>query len=90
MPVNHNITEHSEMDAPEIHAEELAYQAREVLLLLEKPAVKAAFGATENRFIEEWKRAESTPAREFCWAKIKALKDFQSTLRGWAERTGKT
>lgn len=74
---------------PEVQAEELAYQAREVLELLKKPAVLAAFEATEQRIKEEWKRAQTTPEREFCWAQVKGLEKFRMTVRGWAERASR-
>lgn len=87
MPVNLEPVEgNGDLETAEEH---VAYEAREVQLLLSKDAVRAAFKATEDRFVREWKRAENTPAREFCWAKIKALAEFQDTLRGWAERTAK-
>ena len=76
-------------DLPEVQAEELAYQAREVQELMKKPAVLAAFAATEDRIKEEWKRSNTTAEREFCWAQIKGLEKFRNTVRGWADRTSR-
>lgn len=76
-------------DLPEVRAEELAYQAREVQELLKKPAVVAAFAATENRIKEEWKRAATTAEREFCWAQIKGLEKWRTTVRGWADHASR-
>lgn len=73
----------------EVGPEEVAYEAKEVQLLLGKAAVQAAFVATKARFVGEWERAANTAEREFCWAKVKALEAFQSTLRGWADRVSR-
>lgn len=64
----------------------LAYDAAEVKLLLSKPMVQHAFAMTRLSIMAQWERAESTPVREFCWAKLKALTEFQTKLRALTER----
>jgi hypothetical protein len=67
-------------------AEALAYQAREVGLLLEKDVVKAAWTATERRITKEWESGQSPLEREMAWHKLQAFKTLQTEIRVLAQR----
>lgn len=70
----------------ELDAEQLAYQAKEVRLLLAHAALPRAFKATEDRIKRQWEAAPDPPARELCYAKLQAFKDLKTELRALAER----
>jgi hypothetical protein len=67
--------------------EQVAYEAPEVQLLLEKESVKAAFRASELRIFREWQRADNPLAREMCWHKQEMLKVWKKELANLAKRT---
>lgn len=66
--------------------ETVAYEAKEVLLLLSKELVKRAFQATEDRIIGEWKKAGTIEEREQARAKLWAFEVWKTELRTLAER----
>lgn len=70
----------------DIAPESIAYEAKEVQLLLSKEIVKQAFAATELRIVKDWKRATDQHVREQCWHKLNAFREFQQELRGLTER----
>jgi hypothetical protein len=73
-------------DELEISPESLAYEAKEVQLLLSKELVKKAWDATEARIISEWKKAPSVGERELARAKMDVFASFKQELRALAER----
>lgn len=70
----------------DIAPESVAYEAKEVQLLLSKEIVKQAFAATELRIVKQWKSAQDNAVREQCWHKLNAFREFQQELRGLVER----
>ena len=70
----------------ELDAEQLAYQAKEVQLLLSHAALPRAFKATEDRIKSQWEKATTLEAREACFAKMQAFKDLKTEIRALSER----
>lgn len=67
--------------------EALAYEAKEVQLLLSKELVQRAFAETENQIVGEWKRAKTSEDREACWQKLQGFLEWRSKVRALATRT---
>lgn len=66
--------------------ESVAYEAKEVLLLLSKEIVKLAFAETEKRIVTEWRKASTIEEREFARTKLDAFETWKTELRALAER----
>ena len=80
------MTEHDEAAFLEAEAAEtLAYQAKEVQLLLKHTAVQRAFETTEQRIFRQWRIAPSPLEREICWHKLAVFHDLMSVLRAFGD-----
>lgn len=61
--------------------EQLAYQAKEVRLLMQHEATERAWKATRDRITEEWKQGRDPLAREMCWHKQRVFEEFLQEMR---------
>lgn len=77
------------MDELEPTMEQLAYQQKEVRWFLDHEAVKNAFRVTEEKIKRDWEQADNTLAREWCWMKLQAFKEWKRQLRAAGDRLPK-
>jgi hypothetical protein len=81
------VTDHDEAVLLEAEsAEALAYQAKEVQLLLKHAALKRAFETTEQRIFRQWRIAPSPLEREICWHKLAVFRDLVAVLTAFGDR----
>ena len=83
------MTDHDEAALLEAQsAESLAYQAKEVQLLMNHDALKRAFASTRERIIRQWEAVplENPLGREMCRHKLAAFKDLVTELRAFGDR----
>jgi len=66
--------------------EQRAYEAREVKQFLAHRAVLAAFAATEERIVKQWKVAPTPLEREMAWHKYQAFQELKRELRATGDR----
>ena len=56
-------------------------RAQEADAILTGPIMQEVFATTEEAFMREWRRAETTQQREMCWAKVTGLEEVKRQLR---------